>query len=99
MSQFQRLASSHDRLIAARTRLQQRGGQPGQETEPEPEATQMDVAVEVQAQAMVIALPQATGAAEAQAQAMVSPEATPQAIGGDQRDTEASPFSPLCRWT
>jgi len=97
MSQFQRLTSSHDNLIAAQTRLQQRGGQPGQETEPEPEATQMDVAVEVQVQAMVIVLPQATGAVEAQAQAMVSPGATPQVIGGDQHDTEASPFSPLCR--
>jgi len=99
MSQFQRLASSHDHLIAAQTRLQQRGGQPGQETEPEPEVTQIDVAVEVQVQAMVIALLQATGAAEAQAQAMVSPEATPQVIGGDQHNTEASPFSLLCRWT
>jgi len=101
MSQFQRLAVSHDRLFAARTRFQQRGGQPGQETEPEPEATQMDVAVETQAQAMVIMPPQAIGAAEAQAQEIVSEsaEAPPQAIEGDRRDTQASPFSPLCRWT
>jgi hypothetical protein len=42
---------------------------------------------------------QAPGAAEEQAQAMVSAaEAPPQGIEGGQRDTQASPFSPLCRW-
>lgn len=104
MSQFQRLASSHDRLVAAQARLQQRGEQPGQETGSESKATHldvadMDVAVGMQAQVMVIAPLQAIGAAEAQAQVTVSPEGTLQAIEGDPRDTQASPFSPLCRWT
>src|SRR5712691_2243577 len=101
MSQFQRLASLHDRLTAARTRFQTRGGQPRQEREPEPEAIQMDIAVEVQAQAIgaAEAQAQATGAAEAQAQAIGSAaEAPPEGIEGDQRDMQASPFSPLCRW-
>lgn len=123
MSQFQRLALLHDRLIAARTTFQKRGGQAVGETEPGPEATQMDVAVEVQAQAMAIAPPpaidaaeaqeistveaqvigaaeaQAIGAAGAQAQAMVSAAAPPQVIEEDQRDTQASPFPPLRRWS
>jgi len=81
MSQFQRLASLHDRLIAARTRFQPRGGQPGQEREPESEATQMDVAVGAQAQAIVIAPLQAIGTAEVQAQAIGTAEAQVQATG------------------
>ena len=121
MSQFQRLASSYDRLVAARTKLQPMGGQLGKEREQELEATQMDVAVGVQAQAIDTAETQAqskgaaearaqaidtaetqaqvTGTAEARTQAMVSTaEAPPQGIEGDQRDTQASPFSPFCRW-
>lgn len=108
MSQFQRLASLHGRLVAARTKFQLRGGQPGQDREPEPEATQVDVAVEAQtraigaaeaqAQAIGTVQVQATGAVEAQAQAMVSAtDAPPQGIEGGQRDTQASPFFPLCR--
>jgi hypothetical protein len=81
MSQFQRLASLHDRLIAARTRFQPRGGQPGQEREPESEATQTDVAVEAQAQAIVIAPLQAIGSAEVQAQVIGTAEAQAQATG------------------
>ena len=51
----------------------------------------MDVIVRIQAQAI--------GTAEAQAQVMVSPEETLQAMKGDQCNTKASLFSPLCRWT
>ena len=62
-------------------------------------------AAETQAQAMVTAAPppqaQETVHAEPppQAQATVPTELPPQAIEGVQRDTQASPFSPLCRWT
>jgi hypothetical protein len=92
MSQFERLASLHDRLIAARTKFQLRGGQPGQNREPELEATQMDVAVEAQTQAIgaAEAQAQAIGTAQAQALATGAVEARTQAIGTAQAQALAT---------
>ena len=91
MSQFQRLALIHDRLIAARTIFQQRGarGQPGQETEPEPRVTQVGIAVEVQAGGAMEAQAQAGDAAEAWAQARDAAEAQAQAGGGAEAQAQA----------
>jgi len=53
----------------------------------------------VEAQVIGVVEAQAIGVAGAQAQAMVLVVVPPQVIEEDQRDTQASPFPPLCRWS